>query len=244
MSETLTAALMQATAALTFARNHVSFERASCPESDMWKYDMFDKALTDLSAITASDFVALGRTPPTVEDAKLMGNHGAPHSEAERALFEAYMRGHCWAITGPWDPKTRCYPDMLNRIEFAVWRDRAALGTPLAVEAPAAEPAGPVAAEPDVEQLADRRTGIERADQMEMALSIIAFGKTNAFAGNPMMWPSTIAYAGLGGRYEQGKQVDGPEALLRGEEVRRELLPEFLATAAAVAAGGKVTADD
>lgn len=252
MSETLTAALMQARDALTNARKHVSFERASCPPSDLWKFDYFDKALTDLSAITASDFVALGRTPPTVEDAHLMGTKGAPHSEAERALFEEYMRGHCWAIVAPWDKKKRCYPDMLNRIEFAVWRDRAALGAAIPAKAPAPAPAPAPGGLQFEQPFGDHRLRINRdyigcmlkghadlvmhlqaqaarAGQMESALAIIAFGDCNALAGNPMMWPSTVAYAGLGGRFEHGQQVDGPAALLVDAEVRSTLLPEFLA---------------
>jgi hypothetical protein len=252
MSETLTAALIQAKAALTLARKHVSFERASCPPSELWKFDYFDKALTDLAAITASDFAALGRTPPTVEDAYLMGTKGAPHSDAERALFEEYMRGHCWLIVGPWDDKQQCYPDMLNRIEFAVWRDRAALGVALPAEAPAPPPC-PVGAGPQFEQpFGDHRLRIDRdyigclrkghadqimrlqtqaarASQLETALALIAFGDCDSLAANPMMWPSTVAYTGLGGRFEQGQMVDGPANLLVDVEVRNTLLPEFLA---------------
>lgn len=55
-----------------------------------------------------------------------MGAKGSPHSEQERALFEAYMRGHCWQF-GEWDAKLGCYSDMGTRMLFGVWRDRAAL---------------------------------------------------------------------------------------------------------------------
>lgn len=55
-----------------------------------------------------------------------MGAKGSPHSEDERRLFEAYMRGHCWQA-GEWDAKLGCYADMHTRMLFGVWRDRAAL---------------------------------------------------------------------------------------------------------------------
>jgi hypothetical protein len=89
---------------------------------------------------------ALSRTPdaapstvaPTIEAAKKMGEKGAPHSEPERLLYEAYCKGHCWAV-GPWviNPKTDKgeYYEMIDRIRFAMWRDRAALAaapTPVA----------------------------------------------------------------------------------------------------------------
>jgi hypothetical protein len=63
---------------------------------------------------------------PTVEDAHVMGKHGAPHSERERELFEAYMRGHCWAV-GEWNAEKCCYDDQSTRVLWAMWRDRAAL---------------------------------------------------------------------------------------------------------------------
>jgi hypothetical protein len=247
MTESLMATLVQATAALKYARNRLAPERDACAPADQWAWDRYDKALTDLSAVTLSDFAALGRTPPTADDAHLMGTKGAPHSEVERALFEQYMRGHCWAINGPWDAEKRCYPDMLNRIEFAVWRDRAALGVALPAEAPTPVAAGLQFEQPfgdhrlranreyigcvrksHADLVMSQQAQAARAGQMETALAIIAFGDSNALAGNPLMWPGTIAYAGLGGRYEAGKKLDGPANLLVGAEVRT-LLPEFLA---------------
>lgn len=67
-----------------------------------------------------------------------LGAHGGPVNEEERALFEEWMRGHCWKIGGKWNGKTYvdeaesdCYPRpqaMLTRQLWAAWRDRAALG--------------------------------------------------------------------------------------------------------------------
>lgn len=68
-----------------------------------------------------------------------LGAHGGPASEEERALFEEWMRGHCWKIGGKWNGKTYVdeaesdgYPRpqaMLTRQLWAAWRDRAALGS-------------------------------------------------------------------------------------------------------------------
>jgi hypothetical protein len=63
----------------------------------------------------------------TIEAAEKMGKTGAPHSEPERLLFEAYMRGHCWHVE-PWDAVRGCYGDVQTRMLFGVWRDRAVLG--------------------------------------------------------------------------------------------------------------------
>lgn len=66
-----------------------------------------------------------------------MGAVGAPPKEYERLLFEAWMRGHCWALSATWrgtqyksdreeggdlDPRA-----MQTRRLWAAWRDRAAL---------------------------------------------------------------------------------------------------------------------
>jgi hypothetical protein len=63
----------------------------------------------------------------TVADAEELGANGAPHSEFERALYEGYMRGHCWEV-GEWLPAKEQYADLSSRMTFAVWRDCAALG--------------------------------------------------------------------------------------------------------------------
>jgi hypothetical protein len=68
-----------------------------------------------------------------------MGAKGAPATESERKLFEAWMRGHCWALGAEWDGTS--YRDiseiagqinpqaMRTRQLFAAWRDRAALAS-------------------------------------------------------------------------------------------------------------------
>lgn len=91
--------------------------------------------------IYASDLRNLIATPqipaPTEQQAYDMGAKGAPATDAERLLFEAWMRGHCWALCATWDGK--CYrsdseqngnidPRAMNtRQLWAAWRDRAAL---------------------------------------------------------------------------------------------------------------------
>lgn len=79
----------------------------------------------------------------TEEQAYAMGAHGAPVDDHERLLFEAWMRGHCWALSATWtgtqylgDAETDGAFDpaaMSTRRLWAAWRDRAALG-----QAPAA----------------------------------------------------------------------------------------------------------
>jgi len=73
----------------------------------------------------------------TIQQAHDMGAKGAEPTEEERLLFEAWMRGHCWAVMGEWDGKTYKHEaetsgwphpgTMLTRQLWAAWRDRAAL---------------------------------------------------------------------------------------------------------------------
>lgn len=84
---------------------------------------------------------------PSEEAAYQIGAKGAEPTESERRLFEAWMRGHCWAVAGEWNGKTyvaadedgRCVNQhaMLTRQLWAAWRDRAALACSAA---PAATP--------------------------------------------------------------------------------------------------------
>jgi hypothetical protein len=46
------------------------------------------------------------------------------------------------------------------------------------------------------------------------ALDQIAFGHADSLAGNPLLWPSTLAYLGLGGRIEEGQRLDSRETLV------------------------------
>lgn len=82
--------------------------------------------------------VGVALPAPTEQAAYDLGAKGAPATEHERLLFEAWMRGHCWALCATWngkeyrsdaeqggdlDPRA-----MATRRLFAAWRDRAALG--------------------------------------------------------------------------------------------------------------------
>ena len=84
---------------------------------------------------------------PSIEAAYAMGTKGGPAVEAERIAFEAWMRGHCWAVSATWNG--RHYDDrpeyrdgngldplaMDTRRLWAVWRDRAALTPNVRVQA-------------------------------------------------------------------------------------------------------------
>lgn len=86
----------------------------------------------------------------TEQDAHDMGAKGAPATDAERLLFEAWMRGHCWALSATWDGNSyRSDAEqsgdldpraMATRRIWAAWRDRAALCN---VATPALSPAAP-----------------------------------------------------------------------------------------------------
>lgn len=64
--------------------------------------------------------------------AHALGRDGGPTTAAERALFEAWMRGHCWQCA-EWNGKS--YADTTTRVLWAAWRDRAALSAPDGVDA-------------------------------------------------------------------------------------------------------------
>lgn len=74
---------------------------------------------------------------PSIEAAYEMGAKGGPVVEAERLAFEAWMRGHCWALCSTWDGTSYrsdseqggnvCPHAMRTRQLWAAWRDRAAL---------------------------------------------------------------------------------------------------------------------
>ena len=77
------------------------------------------------------------RKPLTDEQAYEIGAKGGEPSEAERLLFEAWMRGHCGDVIGDWNGETYVHPQestgfvhpraMNTRQLWAAWRDRAAL---------------------------------------------------------------------------------------------------------------------
>lgn len=74
---------------------------------------------------------------PTIEAAFAMGASGGPAVEGERLAFEAWMRGHCWALCATWtgteyrsdaEQGGQCCPlASQTRRLWAAWRDRAAL---------------------------------------------------------------------------------------------------------------------
>lgn len=92
----------------------------------------------DLRAMLARPVPADAAEPITEQHAYDMGAKGAPATNAERLLFEAWMRGHCWKVCGTWDGTTysgsREHADyidpqvMLTHQLWAAWRDRSALG--------------------------------------------------------------------------------------------------------------------
>ncbi len=76
---------------------------------------------------------------PSIEDAYNMGATGGKVSDDERLAFEAWMKGHCWAIHAKWrngqyisdqeiENKNYVCPHAMSvRQLWAAWRDRAAL---------------------------------------------------------------------------------------------------------------------
>lgn len=74
---------------------------------------------------------------PTEEEAHQVGAVGAQATDEERLLFEAWMRGHCWALSAKWDGSGYRSEAEVNgdvdpwamgtRRLWAAWRDRAAL---------------------------------------------------------------------------------------------------------------------
>ncbi|WP_232427295.1 hypothetical protein [Burkholderia ubonensis] len=102
-----------------------------------------------------------------------MGENGAPHLEPERLLYEAYCKGHCWAV-GAWNPKGY-YDEFLDRIRFAMWRDRAALGFGARAPATAAE-AAPILAgwklvpltAPELKAVIDKALALQRTSSVHV----------------------------------------------------------------------------
>jgi len=75
--------------------------------------------------------------------ADIIGKNGAEPTESDRITFEAWMRGHCWAVEGEWTGKTYKHAReesgdyvhagaMNTRRLFAAWRDRRALDEAIA----------------------------------------------------------------------------------------------------------------
>lgn len=76
---------------------------------------------------------------PSIDAAHEMGAKGGPVVEAERLAFEAWMKGHCWALSARWDGKQYIgdreregeldFHAVGTRRLWAAWRDRAALSS-------------------------------------------------------------------------------------------------------------------
>ena len=74
---------------------------------------------------------------PDIEAARKMGAKGGGVSDAERLAFEAWMQGHCWALSATWNGSgyvsdaeqagRYCAQAGRTRGLWAAWRDRAAL---------------------------------------------------------------------------------------------------------------------
>ena len=112
--------------------------------ADAWAGDggeVFEIPLRHLGLVSPSLAqpapIAAQPDAPTIEAAHDMGAKGGPTVDAERLAFEAWMRGHCWALCATWtgtqyrsdaeqggdvDPRA-----MRTRQLWAAWRDRAAL---------------------------------------------------------------------------------------------------------------------
>lgn len=76
---------------------------------------------------TIEECEAAGRGPINYPG-KSFESGGLPDTPEERARFEAYLRGHCWAV-GEYDEYLRCYDTVGVRMLYGVWKDRGALPT-------------------------------------------------------------------------------------------------------------------
>lgn len=126
--------------ALALIRGSEEFETAdglvNAAQLHLWH------ALEDaIERVGPAEVISHANRQPVGQDAAYeMGAKGAPATEAERLLFEAWMRGHCWALSATWDGKTYlsdaeqggmlCPRAMTTRRLWAAWRDRAALTAP------------------------------------------------------------------------------------------------------------------
>lgn len=109
------------------------------PPAGHWLAPFWDMARAEAQAQGG------GEVAPSIEAAEAMGASGGPASESERLAFEAWMRGHCWALCATWDGSAYtsdaeqgggyCPNAARTRMQWAAWRDRAALSTPASHDA-------------------------------------------------------------------------------------------------------------
>jgi hypothetical protein len=134
-------------AELESARQSAEFYQRRCDALQQWQSRMRDPERTIVCDILANGkalepagnryTLAQPAAHPDPEAAQRMGEVGGEAQEGERLAFEAWMRGHCWALCATWtgkgyqsdaeqggnvDPQA-----MRTRQLWAAWRDRAAL---------------------------------------------------------------------------------------------------------------------
>jgi hypothetical protein len=80
-----------------------------------------------IESSTVDECYAAGRGPDNYPG-KPFSSGGLPDTPEERERFEAYMRGHCWAV-GEYDAKLGIYEEMTARCLYGLWRDRGAMPT-------------------------------------------------------------------------------------------------------------------
>lgn len=108
--------------------------------SDTWYQTNFEDVSQFRERLRQSARLAAAahRDPPTLEQCYAAGRGpdngpgvpyregGLPNTPEERARFEAYMRGHYWAI-GTFDEELNGYDTLSVRCLYGVWRDRGAI---------------------------------------------------------------------------------------------------------------------
>jgi hypothetical protein len=132
---------------LESARQSAEFYQRRCDALQQWQSRVRDPERTIVCDILANGgtlepagnryTLAQQAAHPDPEAAQRMGAVGGEAQEGERLAFEAWMRGHCWALCATWtgkgyqsdaeqggnvDPQA-----MRTRQLWAAWRDRAAL---------------------------------------------------------------------------------------------------------------------
>lgn len=106
------------------------------------RHQSLDVAISAIESAILSGMLAAVQREPSEEECFAAGKGpapgidwhegGLPNTPQERARFESYMRGHCWAFN--YDSATHCYDDTIVRMLYGVWRDRGWLTAELAKE--------------------------------------------------------------------------------------------------------------
>lgn len=120
---------------MTNHRDTAALIRQLQAERDLFRRETI--ALAKDAARCAANVQAVSVESPSLAAAEAMGARGGPASEPERLAFEAWMRGHNWALSATWDGNTYrgcaehgemlCPHAIRTRMLWAAWRDRAAL---------------------------------------------------------------------------------------------------------------------